>query len=220
MMTRRNTVIDRRFLHETLYDNLDSIVNKRITILGCGAIGANLTISLGRRGFRNFFLVDDDKIDEHNFSTQPWYVQDLHRLKAKTLSRDLASFNFKAAGVTNSTRITAKENCIPICEGSDLVIDCFDNSESRRYAQEAYEITKKAVLHVGMSNENTGEVRWADNYKVPPDIGLDDPCNYPLSRTLIELTVTASSEAVIKYLKNGIKYNYFINANTLKIVVT
>ena len=209
--------MDRKFLHEHLHDNIDSILDKRIAILGCGALGANLTLSLARRGFKNFNLIDYDKIEEHNFSTQPWLIQDLHRLKAKTLSRMIYSFNTKASGSTNITRVVTKDTMISILITSDLIVDCFDNSKSRALAQFAHLEKGRAVIHAGMSNQNTGEVRWAENYIVPPDVELDDPCNYPLSRTLIELVVIATSEAVIKYLKHGIKFNYFVNANNLKI---
>jgi hypothetical protein len=68
-----------------------------------------------------------------------------------------------------------------------------------------------------MSNQNTGEITWAEKYTVPPNVKLADPCNYPLARTLIELTVVAASEAVLSYFKRGDKYNLFINANTLQI---
>jgi hypothetical protein len=208
--------VDRRFLHETLHHNIDRVLDKQITILGCGAIGANLAISLVRRGFKNFWLVDFDKIEEHNLSTQPWLMQDLGRNKASTLGSILymiarvqgdifpREFSYRKNAYTNDML------------SSDLFIDCFDNHDSRKQAQDLHDL-RKNVVHVGMSNQNTGEVVWDVRYKVPPDIKLDDPCNYPLSRTLIELTVVAASEAVLGYFLSNARKDYFIHADSLRV---
>jgi len=204
-----NIVSDRRFLHETLHKNIDSILNKRISILGCGALGANLAISLARRGFKYFWLVDFDKIEEHNFSTQPWRIQDLGRTKALTLASELYMMTKAQAEIYPSRVQTAR-----LLQG-DAMVDCFDNHEARKIAQE-FSIGYP-VVHAGMSNQNTGEVTWDIRYTVPPDVKLNDPCNYPLSRTLIELTVIATSESVINFLMTGNKQDYLINANKLEI---
>ena len=202
--------MDRRFLHETLAHDLDKIIDKKIAILGCGALGANLAISLARRGFNNFWLVDYDKIDEHNLSTQPWSMQDLGRNKASTLGTMLYAMTRSIADISPRKFESSK------FFESDIYIDCFDNQASRKLAQR---LAPYPVLHVGMSNQNTGEVTWNERYTVPHDVKLEDPCNYPLARTLIELTVVAASEAIIEFLQTGEKYDSFVNANTLQIRV-
>jgi len=212
-------MINRKFLHETLHDNIDKIIKKHLGILGCGALGANLAISLARRGFSEFWLVDYDKIEDHNISTQPWHKEDLGRRKVDTLATELYRINQVQAltdwkGIASTSDILNRKD-LGWTHNIDLFIDCFDNSKARQAAQGLY--PKHHVLHVGMSNQNTGEVTWDYAYTIPPDITLDDPCNYPLSRTLIELTVVVSSEAIIAFLKTGSKFNYFINANNLKI---
>ena len=204
--------MDRRFLHETLYQNIDKIINRRISILGCGALGANLAISLARRGFNNFWLADFDKIEEHNFSTQPWRTQDLGKNKAMILAFELFMMTKARAEVYQRKIETNKILC-----DSNIWIDCFDNHSARQTAQDIFKIAQMPVLHVGLSNQNTGEVTWDIRYTVPPDVKINDPCNYPLSRTAIELTVVAASEATINFLLNNKRHDYFINANTLEI---
>ena len=131
-------MIDRKFLHETLHDNIDKILGKRIAILGCGAIGANLAISLARRGFKSFYLADYDKIQEHNISTQPWENQELGRLKTAMLSKKLSLFS-NAKGMTDSSKIESTGDIVRFGSfAPDIIIDCFDNSESRRIVQEIY----------------------------------------------------------------------------------
>lgn len=212
-------MIDRRFLHEHLEHNLTSILDKRIAILGCGAIGSNLAISLARRGFRQFRLVDNDRIDEHNISTQPWSEQDLGSLKVHTLTNYLlliAGLSEHAYITGWSKRITSKGQLLSwISSDTNLIVDTFDNSASRQIAQELSR--NYPVLHAGMSADKTAEITWAERYTVPPDVELADPCNYPLSRTLVELTVIAASEAILDFLLNGKKADYLVWAGNLSI---
>jgi molybdopterin/thiamine biosynthesis adenylyltransferase len=214
--------MDRRFLHENLNNDLSKIIDKRIAILGCGALGANLAISLARRGFNKFFLFDYDKIEEHNISTQPWVRQDIGRLKTRTLNAILWTIS-NAETYEYHKKIEEVQDIINALETGwktdvDLIIDCFDNHEARQISQDLRDIAP--VLHAGMSNRNTGEITWSSQYTVPKNVELDDPCNYALSRTLIELMTVTSSEAVINFLMNKQKVSYLINANTLAIVMT
>lgn len=209
-------MIDRRFLHETLHRDLNQVLDKRIAILGCGAIGANLAISLARRGFRNFALFDNDRIQEYNISTQPWDDFSIGELKVTVLAEKILSINIDAGASLVFIRVDSEKRLrSKLTPEVDLLVDCFDNSESRAIAQSVADTWP--VLHAGMSEQNTAEVTWADNYKVPHDVPLEDPCNYPLSRTLIELTVTAAAESISRFLLEDVRKDYFIHATSLSI---
>jgi hypothetical protein len=213
---------DLKFLHENLYHDISHFVDKHIVILGCGAIGANLAISLARRGFKNFFLFDYDKISEHNFSTQPWAKQNLGRYKAETLAVSLFSMTGAEALVSNKkvedTRDIA-DLLRTLHYHPDVIVDCFDNNAARTqtYFLPTLSWMTGNVVHVGMSNQNTGEVTWNNRYTIPPDVKLADPCNYPMSRTLVDLTVTAAAESVMTFLTTEEEQDYLINANLLRI---
>jgi len=205
---------DIRFLHEQLSQDLSRVLDKNIVILGCGAIGANLAISLARRGFRKFWLVDDDRIERHNLSTQPWSEPDLKRLKVQVLSEQLFT-KTGALGYPLAKRITSPKQIAGWVPDADILVDAFDNAAGRAIAQE---LSKKyPVVHLGMSTQGTAEVVWDRFYTLPPDVPLADPCNYPLSRTLIELTVAAGAQSVIQFLLTGRRRSYFIRADDLLI---
>ena len=212
---------DLKFLHENLYKDISHITDKRIVILGCGAIGANLAVSLARRGFKNFFLFDYDRISEHNFSTQPWSKQDLGRLKATTLSSMIYSMT-GAIGPTWLNKIERPHDIAGPVQTyrPDIFIDCFDNHDARQCVSNMgilWAEPYNQILHAGMSNQNTGEITWDIRYTVPPDVKLDDPCNYPMARTLVELTVVAASESILSFFLEGRKEDCLINANKLWI---
>lgn len=205
-------MIDRRFLHEQLASDYSQVWDRPMVMLGCGAIGANLAISLARRGFRRFYLVDSDKVDEHNISTQPWELPELGRMKVHMLASKIYLINNSQA-MPRLRYVRSANQLIGWIPEKAVLVDSFDNSSSRAIAQELGK--QWPVLHVGMSAENTAEITWAEHYSVPKDVPLADPCNYPLSRTLIELTVVAAAEALITFLTTGARECFFINANTL-----
>lgn len=209
-------MIDLRFLHEQLATDLSQILDSNLVILGCGAIGANLAISLARRGFCKFWLADSDRIEEHNISTQPWNEFDIGKMKVHVLGATLGSIA-RAEANTYSKRIALEKQVASWVPEDAVIVDCFDNHEARAIAQSVSR--SWPVLHVGMSREGTAEVTWAEGYTVPPDIPLADPCNYPLSRTLIELSVVAAAEAIIRFLLSGTKTDYYINDSQLRIEI-
>src|SRR4051812_34669231 len=97
----------------------------RVTVRGAGALGANSAESLTRSGFARLTIIDRDRVEERNLSTQPYYRSDIGAFKAKILANTL----FRALGATVDAR--AEELTTPnagkLLAGSDLVIDTFDN---------------------------------------------------------------------------------------------
>src|SRR4028118_304090 len=94
------------FFHEQLYRSaavMSLIKNFPVTVCGAGALGANITESLARSGFGQLIVIDRDRIEERNLSTQPYYKSDVGAYKVKILSNTL----YRALGVTVDGR--AKE---------------------------------------------------------------------------------------------------------------
>src|SRR5438876_12383178 len=124
--------------HEALYRS-DVLMGRLreipVTLCGAGALGANLCENLARQGFANLRVIDRDRIEERNLSTQPYYRSDVGAFKAKLLGNTL----YRALGVTVEARaeeLTAA-NAGKLLAGSSLVIDTFDNSVSRQTVKDA-----------------------------------------------------------------------------------
>src|SRR5712692_732699 len=121
------------YYHEQLYRSAELMARVRemaVTVCGAGALGANITESLARSGFTRLKVIDRDRIEERNLSTQPYYRSDIGAFKAKILANGL----FRALGVTVEARteeLTAA-SARKLLAGSALVVDGFDNSGSRQ----------------------------------------------------------------------------------------
>src|SRR5713101_7531224 len=148
------------YYHEQLYRTPKLMARARemaVTVCGAGALGANITESLARSGFARLRVIDRDRIEERNLSTQPYYRSDIGAFKAKILGNAL----YRALGVTVDARaeeLTAA-NAGKLLAGSSLVIDTFDNSASRQAVTDLCNREGIACLHAGLA-AGYAEVLW------------------------------------------------------------
>ncbi len=191
-----------KFHHEALYrggDELAKLAAQRLTICGAGALGSQLADNLARQGFRQMRLIDRDRVELHNVSTQLYGESDVGAWKVDVLRQKL----FRATGIEiealrkDLDQRTAKS----LLQDSGLVIDVFDNSASRRLVQEHCRSLQLACLHVGLYADY-GEVIWDDRYRIPQDVA-GDVCDYPLARNLILLVIAVASETIVRYTLSG-----------------
>ncbi len=195
------------FFHEQLYRSPELMGNLKdfaITICGAGALGANITENLARAGCGNLRVIDCDRIEEHNLSTQPYYKSDVGAYKAKIVTNSL----YRALGVAidgRSQELTAN-NCQQLLANSSLVIDAFDNSVTRQIVKDYCLKANLPCLHAGLAKDYA-EVIWNDVYRIPSDVN-DDICDYPLARNLVMLTVAVACEVIIRFVATEQQENY------------
>jgi molybdopterin-synthase adenylyltransferase len=204
------------FFHEQLY-RTDSVMAKLkqfpVTICGAGALGANLTENLVRAGFGKLKVIDLDRIEERNLSTQPYYRSDVGAFKAKILANNL----YRAIGtkVEAETKELTATNAAQLLKDSGLIVDVFDNSISRQAVKDYADQTGIPCLHAGLSADYA-EVIWNDVYRVPSDVN-DDVCDYPLARNLVMLTVAVACEAIVSFVVTGEQQHFTITLKDLSV---
>ena len=197
------------FFHEQVYRTREVMARVRacrVTVCGAGALGANVVESLARQGFARLRVIDRDRVEERNLSTQPYYRSDIGTFKARALTHAL----YRALGVevvAHTDELTAT-NAAKLLDGSDLVIDAFDNSVARRAVQDYCATTGAACLHAGLAGAYA-EVIWNEIYRVP-SATQDDVCDYPLARNLVMMTVAVACETLIRYVATGERRNFTI----------
>lgn len=190
------------FYHERLYRSEQLIAkmqNFPITLCGAGAIGANMAENLARTGLTSFTIIDRDRVEQRNLSTQPYYRSDIGAHKATILANAL----YRALGVQVEPLVTElnAKNIEKLLKNSQLVIDGFDNSRARAAVTQYCQLAQVPCLHVGLAGDYA-EIIWNDIYRVP-SAGQDDVCDYPLARNLVLLAVAVASEVVIQFIQDG-----------------
>ncbi len=185
--------------HEQLYRGRESmalLAEVSVTLCGAGALGSNLADNLVRQGFRHLCAIDRDRVEEHNINTQIYGEEDVGMWKTDVLANRL----FCSVGVEIEPfrKELTDRNVRKLLSGSDIVIDTFDNSDSRALVQRHCRATGLQCLHVGLF-ENYGEVVWDSQYRVPEDVDEADACDYPLARNLVLITVSVAAESLIRF---------------------
>lgn len=204
------------FLHEVLYRTEGLVGRIRrlpVVICGAGAIGANIGESLARSGFTRLTLIDRDRVEERNLSTQPYYRADIGAWKATMLANIL----YRAVGVRADARAMefTRGNGRKLIAGAGLVIDTFDNSGSRRAVAELCAEEGIPCLHVGLAG-GYAEVIWNDIYRVPSP-AQDDICDYPLARNLVMLAVAVACETIVGFVRDGEQRSHTITLDDLAV---
>ena len=205
-----------KFHHEQLYrgaDLLARLAALRVTLCGAGAVGSNLADNLVRQGLAHLRVIDHDRVDEHNVSTQLYGEGEVGTWKVEALRNRL----FRTAGV--EVEAVRKElsvaNVKQLLRDSNLIIDAFDNSASRQLVQEHCRATGIACLHVGLHADYC-EVVWDEDYRVPRDVA-GDVCDYPLARNVVLLSVAIASEAVMRFAASGEKAGWSATLGDLTV---
>jgi molybdopterin/thiamine biosynthesis adenylyltransferase len=204
--------------HELAYrgEKFQEIAAKpHIIVCGAGALGSNLIETLARIGFQKLTVIDDDRVEIHNVGTQVYQQTQVGTKKAQALRQMI--FSATGVGVTPMMDRLTAVNVQKLLKTADLVVDCFDNSESRRVVSEKCKEKNIRCVHAGLF-EDYGEVVWNSVYKIPKDHPKEnDACDYPLSRTIVLLTVVALTESIISFLTTGQERNLSLTLKDMAI---
>ena len=204
------------FFHEQLHRTpllMSQIQDFPVIVCGAGALGANITENLARSGFGKLVVIDRDRIEERNLSTQPYYKTDVGAYKAKILTNSL----YRALGtaIDGRSQELTTTNAAQLLRDAKIVIDTFDNSVSRQTLKDYCNKSQLPCLHVGLASDYS-EVIWNNNYRVPSAIN-DDVCDYPLARNLVILTVAVACEVLINFIASGQQQSFTITLNDFAI---
>lgn len=197
------------FLHETLYRGEAAIAKLaalRICICGAGAVGSNLADNLARQGAASLRLIDHDRVEAHNISTQMYGEADVGALKVEALRNHL----FRVCGIeaAPARKKLAPDNARKLLADCDLIVDALDNAGSRQCVQDHARASGAACLHVGMY-EDYCEIVWDEQYRVPADArGNRDVCDYALARNLVLLATAIASEVIIRWAGDGQRQSF------------
>jgi len=199
--------MSRKFLHEEIYRGaaaLAKLAEPQLVVCGAGALGSHLVDNLTRQGFRKLRVIDRDRVDEHNVSTQLYGAADVGASKVDVLrNRVFRTVEVEIEAVHKElTDRTARQ----LFKGADLIVDTFDNSASRQLVQQHCRQEKISCLHVGLFADYC-EAIWDHQYRVPNDVA-GDVCEYPLARNLVMFAVALASELLIRFVLAGEQQNY------------
>lgn len=106
------------------------VLGEEITVIGAGAIGSFVTLTLAKMGFENITVYDDDVIEDENINSQFFRISDIGKKKAEALF-DL---------VKDFTGVEISFNCSRYEGGklNGIVISAVDSMSARRMIWEEH----------------------------------------------------------------------------------
>jgi molybdopterin/thiamine biosynthesis adenylyltransferase len=109
------------------------LLQGRVTLCGCGALGTVLANHLVRAGVGNVRIVDRDFIETHNLQRQVLFDEDdvaANLPKAEAAARKLRRVN-SAVNVEPVVTDIDRTNVLELCQDADVILDGTDNFEVR-----------------------------------------------------------------------------------------
>lgn len=129
------------YLRQSGIIDIKKFRDNNILIVGCGAIGSFVAISLAKMGLTKFTLCDADTVEEHNLPNQFFTTKDVTRPKVNATSDNMFLFNPKC-------EIRIINDVFKTVEKAQIVISCVDNMEVRKQIFKSCKKDKKVQLFI------------------------------------------------------------------------
>ncbi|MFC1930218.1 ThiF family adenylyltransferase [Chloroflexota bacterium] len=129
----RNRYSRQTMLHSISEEGQAKLINGKVVIIGCGALGSNIATMLVRAGIGHVRIVDRDFIEYHNLQRQVLFDEEDIKVglpKAIAAEHHLKKVNstVEIEGIVADVNYT---NIEKFCSGVDVIMDGLDNVETR-----------------------------------------------------------------------------------------
>ncbi len=140
-------------------DLVDSrIFDTPVTVIGAGGIGSFVTLALAKMGFKEIYVFDDDKVEEHNLPNQFYPLDSIGRYKVDELQVIVQRFTG-----TEIRMCANRWDKTMLLQG--VVISAVDTMNVRKELYEALNSTKCIFIDGRMGGQQA-EVRTCDMSKL------------------------------------------------------
>jgi molybdopterin/thiamine biosynthesis adenylyltransferase len=204
-------------IHEEKYRGdglLKKMAEQEFVVCGAGALGSNIVENMARQGFKKFTVIDFDRVDDHNRHTQAYDRRDVGQLKVTALKSRI--FNIMGLTITDVAKKLEESNLKKHLKKDSIIIDGFDNSESRGLVTKYCMENNILCLHAGLYKDYA-EIKWNPVYRVPAPVKGLDVCEYPLARNIVMMASIVVIETLIAYMEFGVFNNFAITLKDMTI---
>ncbi len=182
----------------------------RIVICGVGALGSAVAVACRNLG-ASLRLVDFDRVESKNLQSQAFVKQSVGKNKAAALKMQLQNFyglKVEAMGVRLS-----ETNVAELLGGAGLVVDCFDNAQSRGVISAYVRKHDIPCLHGALSADGTyGMVRWDDVFTADAEDAPGQPtCENGEHLPFIGIVSAVLARTVAEFVQDGSRLNSMVS---------
>lgn len=139
----------------------EKIKTAAVGIMGLGGLGSQVAVALARIGVGRLLLVDYDVVEPSNLNRQQYFIDQIGMKKTAALKENLLRINPYVEYLTVDAYLS--EETIPqVFKDVDVVVECFDNPETKASALRARLVSMPDTGYVASS----GLAGFADNNSI------------------------------------------------------
>ena len=125
----------------------EKLITSKVLVMGVGGLGSGVVMNLAALGVGQIKVVDSEVIDETDFNRQLIHkYKNIGRAKVMSAKEWIQDFNSDIKVELDKIKIN-ELNYFNIIEGYDVIVDCFDNYESKYTLNEIAQRHKKILVH-------------------------------------------------------------------------
>ena len=184
-------------------------MSARIVFCGVGALGSNAAV-LCRNLDASLRFIDFDRVESKNLLAQAFVKQSTGKHKAAALKLQFANF-YSLKVEAFPVRLT-EQNSAELLEGADLLVDAFDNYDSRALLSAYARAKKVPLLHAALAGDGScGLVRWDDQFRPDrEDAEGQATCEGGEHLPMIGLVAATLARAIQDFIARGARNNYLV----------
>jgi len=190
---------------------------KKVAVTGVGALGSHAVMLL-RNCDANILAVDFDRIERKNVLSQ-FHAQNAVGKNKVVALQQLMQFLFNTKIGAIPHRLVSL-NASEILGGTDLILDCLDNGDSRRIVQTFARERKIPCLHGALAGGGQfGRVIWDEDFTIDDEAGEGAAtCEDGEFLPFISIVSSYLAHAAQHFLKAGKKIGFQITpAGTTRV---
>ncbi len=183
---------------------------QRVTVVGVGALGSHLVQFL-RNEPAALKIIDCDRVEQRNLASQFHGRPHLGKLKAESLKQTV-QFLYGRPIEAVPHRLAAS-NVEVLLGGSDLIVDCLDNAETRQLVQRHVREHTLPCVHGALAADGAfGRVVWDEAFVIDEEANQGAAtCTGGEFLPFIALTAAYLARAVQEFLASGTRRGYSIS---------
>lgn len=187
----------------------------RVTVLafcGVGALGST-AVTFCRNLAATLRVVDFDRVESKNLLAQAFVKPSVGKNKAEALK--LQFMNFYGIKVEAFGVRLVENNLDAVLGSADLLIDCFDNQQSRTLLSAYARRTAKPLLHAALAGDGRyGIVRWDERFVADAeDTAGQATCEGGEHLPLIGVLGATVARTIQDFLESGERRDSMISLN-------
>ena len=113
---------DERYSRQSALVPMEKLAQRKVTVIGVGAIGRQVALQLAAMGVQHLQLIDDDIVEESNIASQGYKEKDIGLHKVECTGLDCIAINEKINVLVYPKKFDDK------IEIGETVFCCVDNT--------------------------------------------------------------------------------------------